>query len=171
MLAHLAVCGRCRQVVALAQEAGLDAEVAPAAVKHAALQPYAWWRSWRFAWIPAAALAASVALAVFVHMRHVEQSAEMAKNERQWVTQPAAKPAPPAQQEQAQAAPPVAAPAPAKSPARSFKRTSQGTVPNRPPQESLVTAAMPAEPGSNEHPEGTREETRRLRKRGTGNRG
>ncbi len=69
-----------------AKAAGLDAEVAPAAAKRAAIQPYAWLRSWRFAWIPAAALAASVALAVFVHMRHVEQSAEMAKNEHQRVT-------------------------------------------------------------------------------------
>jgi hypothetical protein len=158
VLAHLAVCGRCRQVVALAQEAGLDADVRPAAAERPAIQPYAWWRSWRFAWIPAAALAASVALAVFVHTRHVDQSAEMAKNERQQVTQPAATPASPAQQERAQAASPVAAPAPAKSQARSFKRTSEGTAPNRPPQESVVTAAMPAEPGSNEHPEGTREE-------------
>ncbi len=158
VLAHLALCGRCRQVVALAQQAGLDAEVAPAAAKRAAIQPYAWFTSWRFAWIPAAALAASVALAVFVHTRHVEQSAEMAKNEYHGVTPIAATPAPPAPQEQAQAAPPVAAPAPARSPARSFKRTSEGTAPDRPPQRSVVTAAMPAEPGSNEHPEGTREE-------------
>ena len=153
VLAHLAVCGRCRQVVALAQEAGLDAEVAPAAVKHAAIQPYAWWRSWRFAWIPAAALAASVALAVFVHTRHVDQSAEMAKNERQQVTQPAATPASPAQQEQAQAAPEVA-----KSRTRSFKRASEGTAPNRPPQESVVTAAMPAEPSAMGRTEATRAE-------------
>jgi len=158
VLAHLAVCGRCRQVVALAQEAGLDADVRPAAAERPAIQPYAWWRSWRFAWIPAAALAASVALAVFVHTRHVDQSAEMAKNERQQVTQPAATPASPAQQERAQAASPVAAPAPAKSQARSFKRTSEGTAPNRPPQESVVTAAMPAEPSAMGRTEATRAE-------------
>ena len=41
---------------------------------------HAWWRSWRFAWVPAAALAAcAVASTIFVHMRHVEQNAETTK--------------------------------------------------------------------------------------------
>jgi hypothetical protein len=158
VLAHLAVCGRCRQVVALAREAGLDAEVTPAAAERPAIQPYAWWRSWRFAWIPAAALAATVALAVFVHTRYVELNAEMAKNERQQVTQPAATPASPAQQERAQPAPPAAEPEATKSRTRSLKRASEGTAPNRPPQESVVTAAMPAEPGAMGRTEATRAE-------------
>jgi hypothetical protein len=158
VLAHLAVCGRCRQVVALAREAGLDAEVRPAAAERAAIQPYAWWRSWRFAWIPAAALAATVTLAVFVHMRHVEQSAEMAKNERERVTQAAATPAYPAQQERAQPAPPAAAPEAVKSPARASKRASEGMAPRPPSQEPVVTAAIPAAPGAVEQSEGAREE-------------
>jgi hypothetical protein len=145
VLKHLAACGRCRQVVALAQEAGLHAEVEVAAAGRAANQPYAWWRSWRFVWVPAAVAAAFAVASISVYMRHVEQSAEMAKNERERVTQAAA-------------TPPAAAPEAVKSPARSFKRTSEGTAPNPPSQELVVKAAMPAEPGGIEHPGASREE-------------
>lgn len=53
VLAHLAVCARCRQVVALASaaaEAGMEKETAP----RKTIAPVAWWRQWRLVWIPAA---------------------------------------------------------------------------------------------------------------------
>ncbi len=163
VLKHLATCGRCRQVVALAQSAAV-AEIRPDAPQASRRFLRVDFRfihlrfALRFAWIPAAALAATVTLAVFVHMRHVEQSAEMAKNERQRVTQAAATLSAPAQPEQAQAAPPAHAPQAAKSPARASKRASEGTAPGPP----SVTAAMPApflaEPRGVEQSEGARAE-------------
>ena len=106
----------------------------------------------------------SVALAVFVHVRHVEQSAEMAKNERQGVTQSAATPAPPAQQERAQAAPPVAAPAPAKSPARSFKRERLRARRQTVRRKSLLQRPRcRLSPAAIEHAEGRARRQRRLR--------
>lgn len=58
VLSHLAGCGRCRQIVYLAKEAA-EVEL-PATV--AASRP--WFAGWRWAWVPAAALAAVAALAV-----------------------------------------------------------------------------------------------------------
>lgn len=84
ILAHLAVCGRCRQVVCLAQEAAAEQETAPEALKaHSAVWSVAWLRNWRIAWVPAAALAATIALAVFVHQRRTETGSEMARIEPQ----------------------------------------------------------------------------------------
>ena len=69
VLAHLAVCGRCRQVVALAREAA-DAELAASAVpRHAAVRPSAWWKGWRLALAPAVALAATAVFAFYIHTR------------------------------------------------------------------------------------------------------
>jgi hypothetical protein len=160
VLKHLAVCARCREVVALAHNATV-AEVAPAASVRAAIQPRAWWRSWQLAWVPSAALAAAVAITVFVHMRNVEQNAEIARNEGQAITGSATAPAVPAPQgaQPVQAAPPAAAPVAAKSPARSAKREAAGAAHNPPSQEFGVTSAMPAEPGAIEHMEDSREET------------
>ena len=78
VLAHLAGCSRCRQVIFLAQQATADAEV-PAA--RPATQPRAWFWNWRLAWVPAAALAAALALVVTFHPRHTEPAPEMAKVE------------------------------------------------------------------------------------------
>jgi len=90
VLAHLAVCCRCREVLALAQQAAevrgaeLDEVAVPAAAVAVAgkllRRHVPWWRSWHFAWAPVAALTAGVALAVYVHTIRVERSAEMAKN-------------------------------------------------------------------------------------------
>ena len=81
VVAHLAECGRCRQVVFLAQEAagGMEAAVAVNTVDRAAATRRPWFRSWWLVWAPTAALAAVVGLAVYVHVRRVEMSAEMAK--------------------------------------------------------------------------------------------
>ena len=80
VLAHLAGCSRCRQVIFLAQQAAADAEASariPAA--RSASQSAAWFWNWRFAWVPAAALAAALALVVTFHTRHTEPASEMAK--------------------------------------------------------------------------------------------
>lgn len=77
---HLAVCGRCRQVVYLAQEAALEMEPADAAAgSRAAAGREPWYRNWRFAWVPVGAMAMVVTLAYVVHIRRVETGAEMAK--------------------------------------------------------------------------------------------
>lgn len=95
VLAHLAMCGRCRQVLTMAQQAAaVDVEelvstTAPAlpAAAIRPIRPRAWWRNWYFAWIPAAAIAATVSFAAYLHVVHVERTAEMAQN-----SQPAAQP-------------------------------------------------------------------------------
>jgi hypothetical protein len=80
VLAHLAACGRCRQVVYLAQHAATDAEV-PARVAPTihAKRSQPWFANWRFVWIPAAALAAALALVVTFHPRHAATGPEVAK--------------------------------------------------------------------------------------------
>lgn len=76
LLAHLAVCARCREVVALAQEA---AEItAPVQAVRSASQS-AWWRTWRLAWAPVAVLACMVTLAIVLHVRRVERETESAR--------------------------------------------------------------------------------------------
>lgn len=82
IVAHLAVCGRCRQVIFLAQEAASGLETgASAAVPtaHSAARTGSWLSGWRLAWIPAAVLAAVVGLAVVVHFRQPQPGTEMAR--------------------------------------------------------------------------------------------
>lgn len=82
ILAHLAVCGRCRQVIFLAQEEADGMEMVAAAAAPAAqtrARSGSWLSGWRLAWIPAAALAASVAVGVLVHVRHEQPGTETAK--------------------------------------------------------------------------------------------
>ena len=86
VLEHLAACGRCREVVALAREAA-GAEVA--APRHAPLRPRVWFRSWGLALAPLAAVAAAAVFAIYVHERDVERSVEMAKVEQQRSTEKA----------------------------------------------------------------------------------
>ena len=80
VLKHLAVCGRCREVVALAREAAAAEVAAP---RREVVQPRAWWRSWRLALAPAAVAMATALIAVYVHERGLEKSAEVARLERQ----------------------------------------------------------------------------------------
>ena len=96
VLAHLALCGRCRQVVALAQQAEAEVEneqlvaaaapgsrLAAAAAVSARNSPGAWWRRWRLVWIPAAVTAAFAVTAVPVYLHQKEQSNEAVRNEKQ----------------------------------------------------------------------------------------
>lgn len=80
VLAHLAGCSRCRQVIFLAQQAAAEAEV-PAWVPatQPTNQPTAWYWNWRLAWVPATALAAALALVVTFHPGRTTQMPELAK--------------------------------------------------------------------------------------------
>ena len=113
VLEHLAACGRCRQVVALAREpAGAEVGVG----RHAVARPRAWWRSWSVALVPAAALAATAVIAFYIHERAVERNSDMAKLEQQQANEKTATPPQAPEQPPAQAAPPAPRSAPAKSP-------------------------------------------------------
>jgi hypothetical protein len=95
VLAHLAKCGRCRQVVFLAHEAAAVEQMEEVAV--AAAQPVKARRSrfmnWRLAWVPIAALAGFVAFAVVQHSRRVPTETQVAKSVQNETT--VAKNAPP----------------------------------------------------------------------------
>jgi hypothetical protein len=85
ILAHLAECGRCREVVFLAQAAAAEMEpefelaVAAAAAPDAIRRKERWFRSWRFAWVPIGALAAGLFVAYIAHVRHEEIVGEQAR--------------------------------------------------------------------------------------------
>jgi hypothetical protein len=82
VLAHLAECSRCRQVIFLAQQAAAEAKV-PARIPafRPETQTVSWFWNWRIAWVPAAAMAAALALIVTFYPRHPSPASEMAKVE------------------------------------------------------------------------------------------
>ena len=75
VLGHLAVCARCRLIVALVREAAAAERPVVASARQA------WFGGWRMAWAPAVAMAAVVLLAVFVYVRHRDVAGEMASVE------------------------------------------------------------------------------------------
>ena len=75
VLGHLAICARCREILALAG-AAVEAERVAALPRR---KP--WFASWRLTLAPALALAGVAAVAVFVYVRHKDQAAEMARVE------------------------------------------------------------------------------------------
>ena len=78
ILAHLAGCSRCRQVIFLAHQAAAEA---PAWVPSAqpTKQPVTWFWNWRLVWVPATAMAAALALVVTLHPWRTTQMPELAK--------------------------------------------------------------------------------------------
>ena len=80
VIEHLAVCGRCREILTLTSEAS-GAEVV--ATRHENAPPRGWWRTWGLVLAPAAAVAATALIAVSVYQRDVERKAEVARLERQ----------------------------------------------------------------------------------------
>ena len=92
VLAHMATCGRCRQVVYLAQEAaGVEGDLAARVVsddggrdRAPSLKPQRnWFGGWRLAWIPVAALAGFFGFAVLQHVRHTPLESQVAVNSLQ----------------------------------------------------------------------------------------
>ncbi len=80
ILGHVASCGRCRQIVYLAQEAAEEMEApAWASAAQPAREQRRWFQSWRVAWVPAAALAAFLGVAVTLHLKPAPQNGEFAK--------------------------------------------------------------------------------------------
>ena len=82
IVAHMADCGRCREIVYLAQAAaGQEMASAAAAVKPAPRQGWfsAAFTRWRVALIPAAALATVGAVVLWVQLRHAMKPMEMAR--------------------------------------------------------------------------------------------
>ncbi len=79
IVAHLAECSRCRQVIFLARQAAAEMEVAAAPAARSTGRSWSWLSGWRLAWIPAAALATVAGLAFLVHGRHEETRTEMAR--------------------------------------------------------------------------------------------
>src|SRR6266568_3183119 len=81
ILAHMATCSRCRQVVYLAQQAGVGPlEPAIATAPQAPPPRRPWLASWRVAWIPAAALAGLVGFAVLHHAWRAPEQEQVARN-------------------------------------------------------------------------------------------
>lgn len=82
ILAHIAACSQCRQIVFLSQQAATDA-VAPAAVPDAASQPAPWYRNWNLnwslVWVPATAFALIVVVALVLHIPRPAHQTEMAR--------------------------------------------------------------------------------------------
>ena len=137
VLEHLGVCGRCREIVALAREAA-GAEFSPARTE--VVRPRAWWRSWGLALAPAAAVAATAAIAIYVHQRGVERAAEVAKLEQLRTSEMPAMPSPATPQPPAAAAPPAA---PRSAPPQSHKPERPSAARRAPVAEPDEIAAAP----------------------------
>ena len=132
VLRHLAVCGRCRQVVALSHEAAQEEEfgqVAAIAAAHPVVQPTAWWKRWRLVWAPAAMASALAVTSVSVYLRQVEhRNAAIRIAEPSQEKDAAAASAPPPR-ELAEAAPPPASPAVVAPAAKTPKARASGATP------------------------------------------
>lgn len=83
VLAHAAVCGRCREVIFLAQQAAAEEPVMsagrrdePARAKHS----WGWWGGWRWAWVPVGALAVMIGVVTLLHFRRAETETQVARN-------------------------------------------------------------------------------------------
>jgi hypothetical protein len=91
VLLHLSVCGRCRQIVSLAQQSAglgemkrdsesveLEAAALPAGAAAAPAPRFrpnptnAWWKSWRLVWVPTAIVAAFAATSLSIYLRQAE---------------------------------------------------------------------------------------------------
>jgi len=140
VLAHLAVCGRCREVVALASEAADAGEGIAAAPPRKAIAANAWWKQWRLVWVPTAVVAAFAAASISVYIERPDRHAANIKIAEQSPNPSATPPPAAAPTEQAKveapAAEPPAAAAPATPAAHPAKRAHSG-------QEERVPAAAP----------------------------
>lgn len=82
VLAHMAGCNRCREVVFLAQQAAADEPVTRSALATTRDEKtHTWWlRGWRWAWLPAGAFAALIGIVIVLHSRRTGPEAQMARN-------------------------------------------------------------------------------------------
>jgi hypothetical protein len=83
ILAHMATCNRCREVVFLTQRMMEPEKLASATEPQESVRPTprGWFGGWRWAWVPTAALAGFIGFAVLQHQRRAAVSQpEMAQN-------------------------------------------------------------------------------------------
>src|SRR4051812_22182503 len=75
VLAHMAVCGRCREVVFFAQKSmGIEEPVRAVAQVSEPTTGGGWFSGWKWSWIPVAALAGVVGFAVVRHVNRASDS-------------------------------------------------------------------------------------------------
>jgi hypothetical protein len=144
VLAHLAVCARCRQITALAQEAAAmdEVTVADTEKRRTAVQPDAWWKRWRLVWVPAAVAAAFAVTSISVFLRqagHRDTSITIAQQSNPPEIHPASVLSPP---EPAKAAPPPH-PAPA---SHSAVKKAPAELPESLPRTTEPGPVVAAEP-------------------------
>jgi hypothetical protein len=147
VLAHLAVCGRCRQVVALAREAA-DADEKTAAVPpRKILAPTAWWKQWRLVWVPTAVVAAFAVASISIYIERADRHGSDIKTAEQNPTPGATLPSTPSPTEQAKVEPPAAtAPETPTVPAHPAKRAHAAAPERMPaPAPPAVETQMPQE--------------------------
>lgn len=82
ILAHMATCSRCREVVFLAQQAaaGEQPEISPVVASAGKEPKRSWFAGWRWAWVPAAVVAGFVGFAVVQHFRQPVPETQLAGN-------------------------------------------------------------------------------------------
>ena len=145
VLAHLAVCGRCRQVVALAREAADAGEVTAAARLRKTNAPDSWWKQWRLVWVPTAVVAAFAAASISVYIERSDRHGPDIKIAEQNPAPSATPPSAPTPTEQAKVEPPAAA-APATPPTHTAKHAHSAAPEQLPaPAPPVVAAQMPSE--------------------------
>jgi hypothetical protein len=145
VLSHLAACGRCRQIIALAvnadEQAASYALVAAAAAPSAGpspkkLPPNPWWSRWRFVWIPAAVAAAFTATWVSIDLHRAEQAGARIELAKQ-IAPDAVRPAAPSPSEQRE----TTTPAPAQN--RAQRAASQPHIEEERQQSTGKSSAKP----------------------------
>jgi hypothetical protein len=157
VLSHLAVCGRCRHVVALAREAADAGAVKAPAPPRKTIEPTAWWKQWRLVWVPTAIVAAFAAASISVYIEQADRHGPSVKIAERNAAPGAAPASTPPPTEQAQAVPP-ASPAPASPPAQAAKHPHAAAPQSMPAQTpDVVTAQLTPEPGPVDHVEATHE--------------
>ena len=145
VLAHLAVCRRCRQVVALAREAADAGDATAAAPPRKTIAPNAWWKQWRLVWVPTAVVAAFAAASISVYIERADRHGPRIRIAEQNPTPSATPPPAPTPTEQAKIEPPATA-SPATPPSHTAKHAhSTAAEPPPAPAPPVVAAQMPSE--------------------------
>jgi len=140
VLSHLAVCGRCRQIVTLAQATPAEIAVEASAPEMIQMRR-AWWKEWRLALAPVAALAMTAALAVYFHEQRVRRPAQMAQANPSAMMQNAEAPANPSQGERPAPPPQLASPNATREKRQPKPEHPDAGAPQRTPEMAMAPAS------------------------------
>jgi hypothetical protein len=160
LLAHLAVCPRCRQIVALAHQPVEEEIQLVAAAPPISSPPQPnpqhhsrpWWRNpWLVTAAPLAALAASATFVLYVHQARIERDVQLARNSAPAVTSQVESPTATPQPETGRPAPPpsLLPPSPPRVAADSktfrteSRREFQSANPSASPEPAAAPTVMP----------------------------